>query len=234
MGDSGLWRCHGLNRPVREKIFLCRDRRQRSVFDRRSARGARGVDQDALCAPSDRVVTGVLDEFPSLFCRGTVGPPDQSQRGELSRECLRVKNTGSRTNYLRFPPAGACARSSSRGTWCFRQIFDRTNRPVNLFEKGLVAHVGMRPLIVRSYPSAVSVRLRLGFRNASRGTYVCMEGPQFSPCGVPVYRPWVFPSRHDESAERSSPGKQRFVIPRWRWSPITTFGKVGDKSASRK
>jgi 5'-methylthioadenosine phosphorylase len=62
------------------------------------------------------------------------------------------------------------------------QIFDRTkSRASTFFEKGIVAHVG----IANPYCQELSGRLfdsakKLGFTAHKGGTYVCMEGPQFS------------------------------------------------------
>lgn len=62
------------------------------------------------------------------------------------------------------------------------QIYDRTkSRPSTFFEKGIVAHVGVAnpycpELAMRLFTSATN----LGFRTHKGGTYVCIEGPQFS------------------------------------------------------
>jgi 5'-methylthioadenosine phosphorylase len=62
------------------------------------------------------------------------------------------------------------------------QIFDRTkSRPASFFGGGLVAHIG----VANPYCLALSRQLyetatRLGFRTHEGGTYVCIEGPQFS------------------------------------------------------
>ena len=62
------------------------------------------------------------------------------------------------------------------------QVFDRTKSRVStFFEKGIVAHVGVAnpycpELSQRLYDTASS----LGFRTHKGGTYVCIEGPQFS------------------------------------------------------
>ncbi|HVO33776.1 MAG TPA: S-methyl-5'-thioadenosine phosphorylase [Elusimicrobiota bacterium] len=62
------------------------------------------------------------------------------------------------------------------------QIFDRTkSRACTFFEKGIVAHVGVADpycpeLSKLLYDQAAS----LGFRTHAGGTYVCIEGPQFS------------------------------------------------------
>jgi len=62
------------------------------------------------------------------------------------------------------------------------QLFDRTKcRPSTYFEKGIVAHVG----VANPYCPELAARLHhsaagLGFRTHQGGTYVCIEGPQFS------------------------------------------------------
>ncbi len=62
------------------------------------------------------------------------------------------------------------------------QIFDRTkSRASTFFEKGIVAHVG----VANPYCPVLSSVLfhaatNLGFRTHKGGTYVCIEGPQFS------------------------------------------------------
>ena len=62
------------------------------------------------------------------------------------------------------------------------QIYDRTKTRANtFFEKGIVAHVG----VAHPYCPELSQRLYgcakdLGFRTHKGGTYVCIEGPQFS------------------------------------------------------
>lgn len=62
------------------------------------------------------------------------------------------------------------------------QLFDRTKaRASTFFENGIVAHVGM----AQPYCPALSQNLyrsatELGFRTHHGGTYVCIEGPQFS------------------------------------------------------
>ncbi len=62
------------------------------------------------------------------------------------------------------------------------QIFDRTkSRASTFFEKGIVAHVG----VANPYCPVLSSVLfhaatNLGYRTHKGGTYVCIEGPQFS------------------------------------------------------
>lgn len=62
------------------------------------------------------------------------------------------------------------------------QIFDRTkSRPSTFFEKGIVAHVGMaNPYCPELSNILCRQATALGFQTHPGGTYVCIEGPQFS------------------------------------------------------
>jgi 5'-methylthioadenosine phosphorylase len=62
------------------------------------------------------------------------------------------------------------------------QIFDRTkSRPATFFEKGIVAHVGVaNPYCLELAQRLYDTANTLGFRTHKGGTYVCIEGPQFS------------------------------------------------------
>lgn len=62
------------------------------------------------------------------------------------------------------------------------QFFDRTrNRVATFFGNGLVAHVGFdKPTCPRLSETVAAACERSGVACHARGTYVCMEGPQFS------------------------------------------------------
>jgi 5'-methylthioadenosine phosphorylase len=62
------------------------------------------------------------------------------------------------------------------------QFFDRTrHRPDTFFGNGLVAHVSMaKPVCPRLIGSAVDAASAAGATVHRGGTYICMEGPQFS------------------------------------------------------
>src|SRR4051794_28784127 len=83
------------------------------------------------------------------------------------------------------------------------QFFDRTKGRVStFFGRGLVAHVGFAhpfcgPLSAVAYDAAVAAGLAKGEDGAAGpavhrgGTYVCMEGPQFSTLAESrLYRSW--------------------------------------------
>ena len=73
------------------------------------------------------------------------------------------------------------------------QFIDRTfARPKSFFGAGCVAHVGYaHPVCDRIGDAAESALKSLEFAHARRGTYVCMEGPQFSTLAESnLYRSW--------------------------------------------
>src|SRR5579862_3812253 len=134
-------------------------------------------------APSDAIVVGILEGMKVAFLprhgRGhRINPSEVNHRANIFalktlgvEQIISVSACGSLKEELRprdmvFPD----------------QIFDRTKgRPSTFFEKGIVAHVGMAnpycpELSGRLYESARS----MGYSAHRGGTYVCMEGPQFS------------------------------------------------------
>jgi 5'-methylthioadenosine phosphorylase len=134
-------------------------------------------------SPSDKIITGVLEGIPVAFLprhgRGhRLNPTEVNYRANIyalkllgAEQLISVSACGSLKEELRprdmvFPD----------------QIFDRTkSRASTFFEKGMVAHVGIATpycgeLTRRLYDGATG----LGFRTHKGGTYVCMEGPQFS------------------------------------------------------
>ncbi|WP_456478830.1 S-methyl-5'-thioadenosine phosphorylase [Geoglobus ahangari] len=61
------------------------------------------------------------------------------------------------------------------------QIFDRTKHRKDTFFDDVVVHVGMaEPFCAELRDAAISVLEELGLSFHPRGTYVCIEGPQFS------------------------------------------------------
>jgi len=133
--------------------------------------------------PSDAIVTGTLEGVRVAFLprhgRGhRINPSEVNHRANIYalkmlgvEQIISVSACGSLREELRprdmvFPD----------------QVFDRTKgRASTFFEKGIVAHVGVAnpycpELAGRLYEAASG----LGFRTHKRGTYVCIEGPQFS------------------------------------------------------
>jgi 5'-methylthioadenosine phosphorylase len=133
--------------------------------------------------PSDKIITGVLEGVPVAFLprhgRGhKFNPSEVNYRANIYalkllgvEQIISVSACGSLKEELR-----------PRDMVIPDQLFDRTkSRASTYFEKGMVAHVG----IATPYCTELSDRLyagaaALGFRTHLGGTYVCMEGPQFS------------------------------------------------------
>ena len=154
------------------------------VYDMEELRQVKEVSlKTPFGSPSDKIVTGVLEGVPVAFLprhgRGhRINPSEVNYRANIFalktlgvQQIISVAACGSLREELRprdmvFPD----------------QIFDRTKaRASTFFEKGIVAHVG----IADPYCAELSGRLYqkatdLGFRTHRGGTYVCMEGPQFS------------------------------------------------------
>jgi 5'-methylthioadenosine phosphorylase len=73
------------------------------------------------------------------------------------------------------------------------QFIDRTfNRLATFFGNGIVAHVGFaHPFCESLRPMTAAAAERVGARVHHGGTYVCMEGPQFSTLAESeLYRSW--------------------------------------------
>jgi len=73
------------------------------------------------------------------------------------------------------------------------QFYDRTrHRPDTFFGEGLVAHVSMAdPICPQLIPLMAEASREAGATTHVGGTYLCMEGPQFSTRGESkIYRSW--------------------------------------------
>lgn len=73
------------------------------------------------------------------------------------------------------------------------QFYDRTrHRPDTFFGEGLVAHVSMAdPICPNMIPLMADAAREAGATTHVGGTYLCMEGPQFSTRGESqIYRSW--------------------------------------------
>lgn len=73
------------------------------------------------------------------------------------------------------------------------QFIDRTTRrPSTFFGKGIVAHVSLADPFCKDLSQALaSAATREGAKVHARGTYLCMEGPQFSTrAESELYRQW--------------------------------------------
>jgi len=133
--------------------------------------------------PSDAIITGELEGVPVAFLprhgRGhVINPTEVNHRANI----FALKSLGV-THIISVAACGSLKEELKPRDMVFPdQIFDRTKGRVStFFEKGIVAHVG----VANPYCKELSGRLyqmasELGFRTHKGGTYVCIEGPQFS------------------------------------------------------
>jgi 5'-methylthioadenosine phosphorylase len=133
--------------------------------------------------PSGPLLTGEIDGLPIVFLsrhdRGhRFSPSDINYRANID-----VLKRAGVTDLVSLSACGSFKENMPPGTFVLvDQFVDRTHmRETSFFGKGCVAHVSM------AHP--VSPRLRIHIAEASRaedidivrdGTYVCIEGPQFS------------------------------------------------------
>jgi 5'-methylthioadenosine phosphorylase len=144
--------------------------------------------------PSDVVVVGVLDgirvAFLSRHGRGhRINPGDINYRANL----YALKSLGV-THVISVSAVGSMKESIHPGSVVLPdQFIDLTKRRVStFFDDGIVAHVGFGEPICRSLADDLEQAGRsVGASLQRGGTYVCMEGPQFSTKAESrLYRQW--------------------------------------------
>ena len=134
-------------------------------------------------APSDELLFGRLGEVPIVFLprhgRGHRIPPHEINfRANIDA----LKRAGV-TRVISVSAVGSLREDLLPGTFVFvDQFVDRTLRgPKTFFGSGLVAHVSMaHPTCTRLGEHLASAARELAIPHADRGTYLVMEGPQFS------------------------------------------------------
>src|SRR5437773_7106762 len=144
--------------------------------------------------PSDKFVRGVLDGVGFLFL---------PRHGKGHRWLPTEVN--SRANIFAMKKLGAERMSSVRAVGSLReeiapghvvvpdQFIDRTTqRPSTFFGKGIVGHVSLADPFCKDLAAKLAnAATQEGAKVHARGTYVCMEGPQFSTRAEShLYRGW--------------------------------------------
>ncbi|MCA6072628.1 MAG: S-methyl-5'-thioadenosine phosphorylase [Endomicrobium sp.] len=133
--------------------------------------------------PSDKIITGTISDISCAFLprhgRGHITNPSEiNQRANM----YALKSLGVE-QIVSFTACGSLRENMKPKDFVIpNQGFDRTkNRPSTFFEKGIVAHVSM------AHPFCDEIRelirktiYELGIEHHFGGTYVCIEGPQFS------------------------------------------------------
>jgi 5'-methylthioadenosine phosphorylase len=145
-------------------------------------------------APSDRVVKGRIGETTVLFLprhgRGhRLAPHEIPFRANV----CALKMLGA-THLVSVSAVGSMKEEIAPGDFVVAdQFIDLTRRRVNtFFEEGVVAHVGFADPICRALSDALTAACeRAGVRVHQDGTYVCIDGPQFSTRAESnLYRSW--------------------------------------------
>ena len=144
--------------------------------------------------PSDALLTGVLDGVKLVFLprhgRGHRLPPSHvNARANIDA----LKQAGC-TDVLSLSAVGSLREALDPGTFVVvDQYIDRTfAREKSFFGPGLVAHVSMaHPVCPRLSALTAQAGRDAGARVVEGGTYLCMEGPQFSTRAESLlYRAW--------------------------------------------
>jgi len=144
--------------------------------------------------PSDELLMGELDAVKLVFLprhgRGhRIAPSNLNFRANIDA----LKRAGC-TDVLSLSAVGSLREALNPGTFVVvDQFIDRTfARTKSFFGEGLVAHVSMaHPTCPRLSSLAAEAARAAGARVIEGGTYLAMEGPQFSTKAESlVYRSW--------------------------------------------
>lgn len=145
-------------------------------------------------APSDTVMRGHIGDVRFVFLprhgRGhRLSPTEVNARANIHA----LKMAGC-TDVLAISAIGSLREELSPGHFvAVDQFIDRTvHRDTSFFGSGLVAHVSMAdPVCARLSTLAAQAGERAGARMVHGGTYLAMEGPQFSTRAESrLYRQW--------------------------------------------
>ncbi len=144
--------------------------------------------------PSDAILFGTLDGVPMRFLprhgRGHSVPPSSvDYRANIDA----LKRAGA-TDLISLSAVGSLVGDLAPGTFVIvDQFIDRSfARRKTFFETGLVAHVSMADPVCRRLGDALEAAAHgLGLSCVRGGTYLVMEGPQFSTrAESELYRSW--------------------------------------------
>lgn len=144
--------------------------------------------------PSDAVLTGRIGTVELAFLprhgRGHVVPPHLLN----ARANIDVLKRLGCTDILAISAVGSLQEDYAPGDFvAVDQFIDRTKgRPSTFFETGMVGHVPMAdPVCPRLTGLAAAAAAKAGAKVHHQGTYLAMEGPQFSTRAESrLYRQW--------------------------------------------
>ncbi len=144
--------------------------------------------------PSDAVITGTLHGKGVAFLprhgRGHyIIPSEVNSRANI----YALKKLGVR-KIISISAVGSMKENISLGDIVVvDQYFDRTKiRPASFFSSGYVGHVSFsKPVCEKLANTAADVAEETSIKVHRGGTYICIEGPQFSTLGESlIYRSW--------------------------------------------
>jgi 5'-methylthioadenosine phosphorylase len=150
--------------------------------------------ESAFGSPSDEILLGELGGVPIAFLprhgRGHPIPPSEvDYRANLDA----LKRVGV-TDVISLSACGSLREDLAPGTFVLvDQFVDRTHaRASSFFGRGMVAHVSMaRPVCAALLDRIEQSARELGLPTVRGGTYLAMEGPQFSSLAESrLYRSW--------------------------------------------
>ena len=134
-------------------------------------------------APSDKILNGTINNNKVLFLprhgRSHIyNPSEINYRANI----YALKELGA-TDIISLSACGSLKENLSPGTFVLvDQFIDKTfTRKKTFFEEGIVAHVPMaNPTSKLIRNASVEVLKKLKIKHQNKGTYIAMEGPQFS------------------------------------------------------
>ena len=133
--------------------------------------------------PSDKILIGAIDDNKVLFLprhgrTHIYNPSEINYRANI----YALKKLGA-TDIISLSACGSLKENLSPGTFVLvDQFIDKTfKRKKTFFEEGIVAHVPMaNPTSKLIISACVEVLKKLKIKYQNKGTYIAMEGPQFS------------------------------------------------------
>jgi 5'-methylthioadenosine phosphorylase len=145
-------------------------------------------------APSDAVVRGRLGDVGMLFLpRHGRGHRIAPHRIDFRANVCALKMLGA-THLVSVSAVGSMREDIAPGDFVVvDQFIDLTRRRIGtFFEEGIVAHVGLADPVCADLARALAAAAETtGARTHRGGTYVCIEGPQFSTRAESrLYRSW--------------------------------------------
>ncbi len=145
-------------------------------------------------APSDRVIRGKLGDTTLLFLpRHGVGHRVPPHAINYRANIAALKQLGA-THLLSVSAVGSMKEEIAPGHLVIvDQFIDLTRRRVStFFDEGFVAHVSFSDPICATMAAALAkAGIAAGGKVHPKGTYVCIEGPQFSTRAESLlYRSW--------------------------------------------